>query len=136
MSEGLVSSRRRFVVGGAVLGAALPVVSLGDAALAAPFPHLDAADWKKQVGLNFAVAGENGTASMKLIGIKGERKLRAPYGAKRGHSFTAVFEMDEASAPKGGQTYQVRHPEFGATPLYLERTIQQGGRTRLRASFS
>jgi hypothetical protein len=133
MSEGFAPSRRSLVMGGAVLAATLPATA--STALARPFPHQDAADWQKQVGMNFAVAGEAGSAPMELIAVKAVRKTYAS-GAARAHSFTTVFEMDAAKAPKGGESYMVRHPELGVTSLYLDRTTEKGGKARLRATFN
>jgi hypothetical protein len=135
MSKGYAPSRRDLVRGGAVLAAALPAAS-ASTAFAKPFPHQDAADWKKQVGMTFAIAGEAGTAPMRLIDVKGVTRLRAPGAGVRDHSFTALFEMDAARAPAGGKNYLVRHPELGTTGLYLERTTFEDGRAHLRASFN
>ena len=133
MSEGFAPSRRKLVTGGAVVAAALPAVA--STAVARPFPYQDAGDWQKQVGVKFAVAGEAGNAAMKLVAVKGVRKTYAPR-AERAHSFTTVFEMDAAKAPKGGESYMVRHPDLGVTSLYLERTSEAGGKARLRATFN
>jgi len=85
--------------------------------------------------VKFAVAGEAGNAAMELVAVKAVRKTYAPR-AERAHSFTTVFEMDAAKAPKGGESYMVRHPELGVTSLYLERTTEAGGKARLRATFN
>jgi hypothetical protein len=133
MSEGFAPSRRNLVMGGAVIAAALPATA--STAFARSFPHQDAADWQKQVGMSFAVAGEACNAPMELIAVKSVRRTYAS-GAVRAHSFTTVFEMDAARAPKGGESYMVRHPELGVASLYLERTTLKGGRAHLRATFS
>lgn len=133
MSKGFAPSRRALVMGGAVAAAALPMTA--STASARPLAFQDASDWQKHVGVTFAIAGEAGTAPMRLIGIKSVRRMRAPGSALRAHSFTAVFEMDAAQAPEGGRNYQVRHPELGTTGLYLQRA-NEGGRAYLRATFN
>jgi hypothetical protein len=130
MSRGFTPSRRQLVLGGITLAAALPASSsatmLGSAK---PLALHDMDDWHRQIGAGFTLAG----APVSLVAVK--QGNRQPSRMKRRHNFTAVFEMDAHAAPQGG-IHQVRHAELGQTALYLERTIEKGGKARMRASFS
>lgn len=136
MSQQFAPSRRQLVLGGAVLAAALPGASATAMLDGRPLPYMDAKQWKREVGVDFAVASEAGAAPMMLIAVKGEMPLRAPRRGVRETSFTVVFEMDATRAPEGGKTYQVRHPSLGTAALFLQRADLENGRARLRASFS
>lgn len=136
MSQQLAPSRRQLVLGGAALAAVLPGASATAMLDSRPLPYMDAKQWKRELGVDFAVASETGAAPMKLIAIKGEKPLRAPRAGVRNSSFSVVFEMDAAQAPEGGKTYQVRHPSLGTAALYLQRADLENGRARIRASFS
>lgn len=136
MSQQFAPSRRQLVLGGAVLAAALPGASATAMLDGRPLPYMDSKQWKREVGVDFAVASEAGAVPMKLMEVKGEMLLRAPRPGVRKSSFTVVFEMDAAQAPEGGKTYQVRHPSLGTAALYLQRADLKNGRARLRASFS
>lgn len=131
MSEGFVPSRRQIVLGGAVLAAVLPVTSSSAAGfgLSKPLALHDLDDWQRQIGANFTLDG----APVALVAVK--EGHRQPSRMKRRYNFTAVFEMDAHAAPQGG-LHEVRHAEFGQASLYLERTIEKGGKARMRASFS
>jgi hypothetical protein len=126
MSEELVSSRRQLLVGGAVLAAALPGASVS--AFAKPLAMRDFGDWQAQVGKDFTV---NGTP-MRLVAVKGG--LRQPNGLARKHNFTTVFEVDGA-VPEAG-LHKVAHADLGQATLYMEPSISDQGKPRLRASFS
>lgn len=136
MSQEFAPSRRQLVMGGAVLAAALPGASATAMLGGRPLPYMDAKQWKREVGVDFAVASEGGAAPMKLMAVKGEMPLRAPRAGVRETSFSVVFDMDAAHAPEGGKTYQVRHPSLGTAALYLQRSDEKNGRARLRATFS
>lgn len=136
MSQQFAPSRRQLVLGGAVLAAALPGASATAMLDGRPLPYMDAKQWKREVGVDFAVASEAGAAPMKLIAVKGEMPLRAPRPGVRETSFSVVFEMDADRAPEGGKTYQVRHPSLGTAALYLQRTTEKNGRARIRATFN
>jgi len=131
MAEAFVPSRRQLVLGGAALAAIAPVSASSATSFGAakPLALHDLDDWQRQIGARFALDG----APLSLVAVRPNH--RQPAWAKRRNNFTAVFEMDAAAAPAAG-IHQVAHPELGAAALYIEPTTVEGGRRRMRASFS
>ena len=130
MSGAFTPSRRQLVLGGAAIAAVLPGSSSAKMfGLAKPLALHDLDDWQRQIGASFTLSG----APVALVAVK--QGNRQPSRMKRRHNFTAVFEMDAHAAPQGG-IHQLHHSELGQTALYLERTIEKGGKARMRASFS
>jgi hypothetical protein len=129
MSKDFAPSRRQLFKGGAMLAVALPGASavIGSAA-AKPFEMQDLADWKAHVGKDFTVGG----ASMTLVEVS---KGVAQSQGKRGHNFTAIFEMKAGEVQTGLHT--VAQAELGQASLYLQSNARpDGAQARVHASFN
>ena len=144
-AEASLASRRGVIaglaVGAAVLGAATPALGragtpirgdgLGGERVALDRAGL--AEWSRQIGSEFVVAAEAGTAALTLIAVEPRMSEGArPGGVSRDHAFAAIF--DASSAPmRGDRIYAVNHSVSGTMSIYFSAAADSG---RVEALFN
>lgn len=146
MADSSRSSRRAFVLGGTAAACIAPLAAaqFGHGAkpsakgLATSAGTLgEVAEWERQLGASFLIAGEAGKAVAVLAAV--ERPPvdpRRPAELARFQPFTLHFETDARSAPAGQLTYAVTHPSRTLVELFLSRGSDKAGKAVLQALFN
>jgi hypothetical protein len=77
------------------------------------------AEWSRQVGSEFVVAAEGGTAALTLIAVEPRPSEGVrPGRIGRDHAFAAIFDASSA-AMRGDRIYAVNHPVSGTMSVYF-----------------
>jgi hypothetical protein len=126
-------SRRRILIGGATVAAAVAAVPLlrpgagsrtrrllASNGLTRRFLSLADAErdeWAAQVGSNFAAEGGY---RLKLAGVRPLRSEGArPSSVSRQSAFVAVFDVLDGRTMAGDLIYTLRHSQYGRLPIFL-----------------
>lgn len=141
------SSRRRFVVGGAVIVAGAGVAGCsggGSGSVVTPTAEAtptgpvltaaDVSDWTKLIGTAFTITTETGSkVSATLASLDKIIDASRPASLARQQPFYATFQMAAGQGPKGGKTYQISHATKGNFDLFLGMESTVSGKDVLTA---
>ncbi|MDR6850508.1 hypothetical protein J2Y54_000001 [Sphingomonas sp. BE123] len=139
------TTRRSFVATGVLTTAAVAVsgcdggagtltVRGTDSSTTPPLTKSEMGDWEKLVGTAFTIHGEQGRVTARLAPlVPAPEDANRPASLDRAAPFTAIFELDPANAPLGGQTYRLTHGTKGSFDLFLGHASTVFGKTLLSA---
>ncbi|NIJ21784.1 hypothetical protein FHS95_003495 [Sphingomonas naasensis] len=146
MADSSRSSRRAFVLGGTAAACIAPLAVAQSRHEAGPAreggaPAIgtrgEVAEWERQVGASFLIAGEAGKVVARLSAVvRPASDPKRPAELARFQPFTLWFETDTRAAPAGQLTYAVTHPSRETIDLFLSRGSDKGGKAMLQALFN